>query len=64
MKLFSINRCGDSFNKYGWDVKEYEKSYEDRFCIFRGDLSPIQGRDRAIRYLKRAYPGCKVKVEK
>lgn len=62
--LFEILRTGDPYNKTGWDVHEYEKSYDDNTCVFRGDLSPIQGRGNAVRTLKRLYPGCKVRVEK
>jgi hypothetical protein len=62
--LFEILPTGDPFNKNGWDVREYRTSYRDRFCIFRGDLSPIQGRDNAIATLKRLYPGCKVRINR
>lgn len=62
-KLFEISRTGDPFNKTGWDVREYEKSFDDSTCIFRGDLSPIQGRDNAKAALRRMYPGCKVRVD-
>lgn len=61
--LFEILLTGDPYNKTGWDVREYEKSYDDGVCVFRGDLSPIQGRDNAVRTLKRLYPGCEVRVE-
>ena len=39
-------------------------SFDEPTCVFRGDLSPIQGRDNAIRELKRLYPGCKVRIDK
>ncbi len=64
MKLFEILRCGDPYNKYGWDVREYQESFEEDTCTYRGDISPIQGRDNAIRYLRRNYPGCKIRVER
>jgi hypothetical protein len=64
-KLFAIRQTGDPFNKTGWDVSEYENSFDEPTSIwFRGDISPIQGRDRAIRYLRRTYPGCKIRVER
>lgn len=62
MRLFEIERCGDPYNKTGWDVREFGKSFDESTCIYRGDLSPMQGRDRTIRYLRRNYPGCKIKV--
>jgi len=62
-KLFEIKPTGDPSNRTGWDVLEYEgESYIDSACYFRGDISPIQGRDRAIRYLRKTYPGCKIRV--
>lgn len=64
MRLFEIVKTGDPYNRTGWDVREYAKSFDETTCAFRGDLSPMQGRDRTIRYLKRNYPGCKVKVER
>ncbi len=64
MHLFEIHRCGDPFNRTGWEVREYETSFDDRFCTYRGDLSPIQGRDNAIQLLRRLYPGCKIRVER
>lgn len=64
MKLFEILRCGDPHNKRGWDVREYKASFDEQVCIFRGDLSPICGRDRAITTLRRMYPGCKIRVER
>lgn len=63
VRLFTIKPTGDPFNRHGWDVTEYEKSYKDNTCIFRGDISPIQGKENAILYLERFYPGCKVKTE-
>jgi hypothetical protein len=61
-KLFEILRCGDPYNRTGWDVREYEKSFDDIICIYRGDLSPIQGRDQTLRTLRQMYPGCKIRV--
>jgi hypothetical protein len=61
--LFSINRTGDPFNKTGWDVHEYQHSFDETICTFRGDLSPSQGRDRTIQMLRSLYPGCKIRVE-
>lgn len=63
-RLFEIKPTGDPYNRTGWDVHEYEKSFDERFCVFRGDLSPMQGRDNTIRYLRRHYPGCKVRVQR
>lgn len=62
--LFEILRCGDPYNRTGWDVHEYAKSFDEDTCVYRGDLSPIQGRDRAIRILRRMYPGCKIRVRR
>ncbi len=62
--LFEIKQCGDPFNKTGWDVREYQDSYEETTCTFRGDLSPIQGRANAVATLKRLYPGCTVRVDR
>ncbi len=62
MRLFEIERCGDPYNRHGWDVREFQSSYDEPTCVYRGDLSPIQGRDRTIRTLRRMYPGCKVRV--
>lgn len=64
MRLFIVKRCGDPYNRHGYDVQECEKSFDDRFVVFRGDISPMHGRDRTIRYLRRNYPGCKIRVEK
>lgn len=63
-KLFTIEPTGDPFNRTGWDIKECEHSLDDQIVIFRGDLSPIQGRDRTVRTLRRLYPGCKIRVER
>ena len=63
MKLFTIRPTGDPFNKHGWDVMECEHSLDDQIGIFRGDLSPNQGRDRTIRTLRDMYPGCKIRIE-
>lgn len=62
--LFEICRCGDPCNKYGWDIREYKDSFDEETCVYRGDLSPMQSRDRTISYLRRNYPGCKIKVQK
>jgi len=64
MPLFEITRTGDPYNRTGWDVREYKNSFDEDTCIFRGDLGPIQGRDRTIRTLRRMYPGCKIRVER
>jgi hypothetical protein len=61
-KLFEIAPCGDPFNKTGWDIMEYETSYSDQYRVFRGDLSPHQGREKTVAMLRRLYPGCKVRV--
>lgn len=62
MRLFEIQTTGDPYNKTGWDVHEYQDSFEEQTCVFRGDLSPMQGRDNTIRYLRRLYPGCKIRI--
>lgn len=61
-QLFEIQRCGDPFNKTGWEVREYKDSFDERFPVYRGDLSPTQGRDNTVRLLRRLYPGCKIRV--
>jgi hypothetical protein len=63
MRLFLIKQTGDPFNKYGWDVHEYTNSFDEPICVFRGDLSPVRGRDNTIRLLRRLYKGCKIRVE-
>lgn len=60
--LFEIKPCGDPYNRHGWEVMEYQDSFDEDTCVYRGDLSPMQGRDRTIRYLRRVYPGCKIRV--
>ena len=60
---FIIKPTGDPYNLTGWDILEC-KNFTDRFMIFRGDISPWQGRDRTIRMLRRAYRGCKIRVER
>lgn len=60
--MFEIFPTGDPYNRTGWDVREYEKSYDDRFCIFRGDISPVQGKRNTILLLRRMHPGCEIKV--
>jgi hypothetical protein len=62
--LFLIKRTGDPFSRFGWDIHEYKESYDEQYCIFRGDLSPSQGRDRTVFMLRSMYPGCKVRIER
>jgi hypothetical protein len=64
MKLFTVTPCGDPYNRAGWDVHEYANSFDEPTCVFRGDLSPIQGKARTIQTLRRLYPGCRIRVEK
>ncbi len=61
-RVFELTQCGDPYNPYGYDVREYEGSplNKDTLCIFRGDISPIQGWQAAKRKLKGMYPGCVV----
>lgn len=59
-RVFEIIPTGDPYNRTGWDVREYEGEH----VWHRGDLSPIQGRDRTIRTLRRMYPGCVVRVNR
>ena len=61
-RLFEIVPTGDPYNRTGWDVREYADNYDEPTCTFRGDLSPIQGRERTIATLRRLYPGCTVRV--
>ncbi len=60
VKLFHIKPTGDPFNRFGWDISE--QHHDGGGWWFRGDLSPIQGRDRTIRTLRSLYPGCRVRV--
>lgn len=60
--LFEILPCGDPYNPTGWDIREYKASYDEQTCIFRGDLSPSQGRDATEIMLRRLYPGCTIRV--
>jgi hypothetical protein len=62
--LFEILPTGDPYNRTGWDVREYVNSFDETTCTYRGDLSPIQGRDNAIRKLRRMYPGCKIRISR
>jgi hypothetical protein len=64
VRLFELVPTGDPYNKFGWDVREYRDSYDEGTCIFRGDLSPIRGKQSAIRKLRQLYPGCRVRVSK
>lgn len=63
-RLFKIVRNGDWGSPNTWNVQEYKESFDEPTCTFRGDLSPVHGRDRTIRMLRRMYPGCKIKVER
>lgn len=63
-RLFEVLRCGDPYNRTGWDVREYQQSFDESICTYRGDLSPTQGRDNTIRKLRRMYPGCKIRVQR
>lgn len=57
---FEIYPCGDPYNKYGWNVREVT----DKGCFYRGDISPMQGKNNTIRYLRRNYPKCKISCTK
>ncbi len=61
-KLFEILPTGDPYNRTGWDVREYDKSFDETTCIFRGDISPVQGRENTKALLRRLHPGCKIRV--
>lgn len=63
MKLFEIYENGDPFSK-SWDVSEYQASFQDKTCIYRGDISGVFRKMTLVRYLKRTYPDCKIKVRK
>ena len=60
-KLFGIKPNGDPFSK-AWEACEYEVSFEDDTCIFRGDF-PDLSKTQLIAYLRRHYPGCKIRDE-
>lgn len=61
--MFLVNRTGDPYNRYGWDVHEYEGSFEEpTSVIFHGDISPVCGLRRTKYLLRRLYPGCRIRV--
>ncbi len=62
-KLFSIQLGGDPYSR-AWEAHEHENSLDDSICIYRGDISGRFGRDALIRYLRRTYAGCKIRVER
>ncbi|MHA2279718.1 MAG: hypothetical protein ACXAC5_02325 [Promethearchaeota archaeon] len=43
---------------------EYEHSFDDGVCTYRGDISSLYARDPLIRYLRQTYPGCTIRVER
>lgn len=58
---FEIYPTGDPHNRTGWDVSEKDVGGH---WFFRGDLSPIQGRDRAKARLRMLYPTATIGVRK
>lgn len=60
--MFEIKPTGDPYSKHGWDVYEYKESFDEPTCVFRGDLSPVQGKRNTIDMLRRLYKGCKIQV--
>jgi hypothetical protein len=65
VRLFSIKPCGDFSAAFPqWDVLEYEHSFDDGVCTYRGDISSLYARDPLIRYLRQTYPGCTIRVER
>ena len=61
-KLFEITPCSDPYMRTGWDIMEYEKSFDEETCIYRWDINPTYGRDKTTALLRSLYPGCKVRV--
>ena len=59
-RLFVVKMCGDPFSST-WDCHEYENSFNDDTCVFRGDLSGLYHRDRLIATLRQLYPSCKIR---
>lgn len=63
VRLFVITPCGDPHSRLA-DLHEYENSFTERTCTYRGDLSGMWGPQTLARELRRMYPGCKVKFSK
>jgi hypothetical protein len=53
--------CGDPYSK-AWDCREYSKSFDEDTCTYRGDISGRWGKAGLTAYLRRTYPGCKIRV--
>lgn len=60
-KLFEVEITGDPYSR-AWICREFKESFDERFCIYRGDLSGLYGKTRLIATLRRMYPGCKIRV--
>lgn len=63
-RLFTIGECGDPYSVNAWVVREYKNSFAETVCVYRGDLSPIRGKRRAVETLRRLYPGCRIRLER
>ncbi len=64
VRLFELTPCGDPHTR-GWDVREYQDSFDEPTCTYRGDLSPLTCSAAMARvFLKRHYPGCRVRVSR
>jgi hypothetical protein len=58
--LFEVLPCGDPYSK-AYDCREYRASFDEDTCTFRGDISGMWGKTKLVQYLRRNYPGCKIK---
>lgn len=58
-KLFEVYPNGDPYSKGMW-VREYNKSFDEKVCIHRGDMPDLRKGDM-IAHLRKNYPGCKIK---
>lgn len=62
VRRFELVPNGDPYGKNLYDVREYGKSYSERFPIFRGDLSPVYTKRGAVSLLRSIYPGCRIRL--
>jgi len=61
-KLFEITPSSDYKNRTGWDIYEYNKSFNEDIRRYRWDINPTYGRDKTTALLRCLYPGCKIRV--
>ncbi len=60
VKYFEIYESGDPYSK-AWDCTEMPGDFEADTGIYRGDISGIHNKTGLIFYLRRMYPGCKIR---